>query len=225
MVYFERSQPAPECLAKEKVKKSGDYKCGDVLDRLKKDFKNKCYICEEKFPSGINVEHLLPHKSKNKELEFSWENLFLSCTHCNKSKGTKYSNILNCTKKDENPEHRLRHTCSLLSKEAVCIENLDNSSKTEETKELILKVYNGGGYKLKVSKLEAENIRKKLVKEVRNFYYVLEDYDDETLNSEDKEYLLYKIRIHLSTASAFTAFKRWIVRDSGFLEEFKQYLK
>nr|VFJ73508.1 MAG: hypothetical protein BECKFW1821C_GA0114237_105211 [Candidatus Kentron sp. FW] len=31
MVYLEKSQPAPACLAVEKAKANGDYKCGDVL--------------------------------------------------------------------------------------------------------------------------------------------------------------------------------------------------
>lgn len=39
MLYFKKSQPAPDCLEQEKSKKNGDYKCGDVLDRLKVNFK------------------------------------------------------------------------------------------------------------------------------------------------------------------------------------------
>ena len=41
MIYLEKSQPAPECLVSEKAKASGDYKCGDTLNRIKDDFKNK----------------------------------------------------------------------------------------------------------------------------------------------------------------------------------------
>jgi hypothetical protein len=44
MIYQPKSQPAPACLEAEKAKKNGNYNCGDVLDRLKTDFKNKCYI-------------------------------------------------------------------------------------------------------------------------------------------------------------------------------------
>jgi len=44
MVYLEKSQPAPESLAKEKIKKSGKYDGDDVLQRLYADFKNKCYV-------------------------------------------------------------------------------------------------------------------------------------------------------------------------------------
>ena len=43
MVYFEKSQPAPNCLEGEKVKANGDYKCGEVLTRLKEDFETISY--------------------------------------------------------------------------------------------------------------------------------------------------------------------------------------
>ncbi|NOQ63748.1 MAG: HNH endonuclease, partial [Methyloprofundus sp.] len=75
MLYFEKSQPAPTCLIAEQGKASGDYKCGEVLERLKADFKNKCYLCEKQSPSAINVEHLVSHQG-NKALKFSWDNLF-----------------------------------------------------------------------------------------------------------------------------------------------------
>ena len=59
MLYFKKSQPAPKCLAIEKKKSNGDYKCGTVLARLKDDFRNKCYICEYSKPPSINVEHFV----------------------------------------------------------------------------------------------------------------------------------------------------------------------
>ena len=31
MINITKSQPAPECLSKEKEKANGDYKCGEVL--------------------------------------------------------------------------------------------------------------------------------------------------------------------------------------------------
>jgi hypothetical protein len=56
-----RSQPAPASLATEKLKTSGEYNKPDVLVRLKEDFYNKCYLCEEKAISKIEVDHFLPH--------------------------------------------------------------------------------------------------------------------------------------------------------------------
>jgi len=68
MVYFEKSQPAPACLAEEKTKTSGDYKCGDVLRRLAADFKNKCYLCEHKRPTNLNVEHFAPPRRQGSDV-------------------------------------------------------------------------------------------------------------------------------------------------------------
>jgi hypothetical protein len=57
MINLTKSQPAPDCLATEKLKKSGTYRCGDVHVRLKADFYNKCYICENKIyhPLILNI--------------------------------------------------------------------------------------------------------------------------------------------------------------------------
>ena len=48
MVKVERSYPAPESLAIEAAKKNGSYNEKDVVERLKSDFNDKCYICEIK---------------------------------------------------------------------------------------------------------------------------------------------------------------------------------
>ncbi|HEY5125388.1 MAG TPA: HNH endonuclease, partial [Ignavibacteria bacterium] len=108
MVYLEKSQPAPDCLEIEKAKANGNYRSAEVLNRLKNDFKNKCYICEYKEPVTINVEHFRPHKG-NKDLEFDWNNLFWACGHCNNIKLAKFDNILNCTDLTHNIEKKLKY--------------------------------------------------------------------------------------------------------------------
>ena len=74
-----------------------------MIERLIKDFNNKCYICEMKELQDANVEHLLPHKNGTYlERKFDWENLFWSCSHCNSVKNNgKYDNgIIDCCKED-----------------------------------------------------------------------------------------------------------------------------
>jgi uncharacterized protein (TIGR02646 family) len=102
MINVVKSQPAPACLEAEKWKANGDYKCGDVLERMKHDFKNKCYICEELAPTTINVEHFRPHGG-NIDLKFDWNNLFFVCGHCNNTKLAGYTNLLDCT----DPNYRI----------------------------------------------------------------------------------------------------------------------
>lgn len=48
MVKIERSFPAPASLAIESAKLSGKYDKPDVVEQLRKDFHDKCYICEMK---------------------------------------------------------------------------------------------------------------------------------------------------------------------------------
>ena len=45
MVKIERTFPAPESLAEEAKKSAGSYAKKDVVEQLKKDFHNKCYVC------------------------------------------------------------------------------------------------------------------------------------------------------------------------------------
>jgi len=217
MLYFEKSQPTPECLAIEKQKASGDYKCGSVLNRLKEDFKNKCYICEKLEPSSINVEHFKPHK-ENKDLKFSWENLFWSCSHCNNTKLANFDNILDCTNINDRVEERLKYFLKPFPREKIVIEALDDDESTLMTKALVEKVFNG---ETKLKTIESANIRDEILKEIRDFQTYLFEYFDPTYNEEDKAFFLRKIKSHLSQCSNFTSFKRWIIRDN--VELFKEF--
>lgn len=62
MVKIVRSFPAPVSLQEEAKKMGGSYEKDDVVEQLKKDFHNKCYICEMDKLQDPQVEHLLPHK-------------------------------------------------------------------------------------------------------------------------------------------------------------------
>jgi len=221
MVYLEKSQPAPSSLEEEKKKASGDYKTVEVLNRLKADFKSKCYICEFK-PTSYNVEHFTPHKG-NKDLMFDWNNLFLSCSHCNNTKGAqkKYDNLLNCTNKTHDVENRLKYIFKPFPQALVQIEALDTLPETQATKELLLEVYNGAT-PLKVI-LNSSTLREWLFKEIEEFQSLLCEYFKDNPEKE-KQNLLIKIQAHINRASNFTAFKRWIVKENPRLrEKFEQY--
>lgn len=99
MVKVERTFPAPASLEREAQKKNGSYDKADVIEQLRKDFHDKCYICEMKNLQDPQVEHLLPHKKgKYPERKFDWSNLFWSCGHCNgvKNKEKYDEGILDC---------------------------------------------------------------------------------------------------------------------------------
>lgn len=219
MVFFEKSQPKPDSLITEKDKLNGSYKCNDVFDRLKKDFKNKCYICEYKEPTSINVEHFKPHKG-DKNLKFDWDNLFLSCAHCNNTKLGNYDNILNCTDINQDVERKLRYYMKSYPKEKVEIEAQDTTPEVLATKQLLDSVYNGTT-NLKI--LESSNLRNKILNELVDFQKWLLDYYHANTN-DMRNYACLKIQAHLSRASNFTAFKRWIILDNEALKnDFEQY--
>ena len=220
MLYFEKSQPAPDCLAAEKAKINGDYKCGDVLERIKTDFHNKCYICEHKAPTSINVEHFRPHKS-DLDLKFDWDNLFLSCGHCNNTKLANFETILNCTDSNDAIESRLKYVLNPFPFEQVRIIELDDAPETVITRDLLLAVYNGT---TKLKTLESANLRDKILKEIMEFQRYLCDYFRDTNSEEDRIFYLKEIRSHLHKGSNFTAFKRWIILENERLkEEFEKY--
>lgn len=221
MLYFEKSQPAPECLEQEKRKAAGDYKCGEVLERIKDDFYNKCYICEDSHPHSINVEHFRPHKG-DVDLKFSWDNLFWSCAHCNNLKSDNFDDILDCTNRHDDIENKIRYDFKPFPFEKVKITPLNTSPNVVNTATLIESVFNGT---TKLKTIEASNIRDKLLKEIKEFQEYLLDYFHPTCDPSDKEFFKKKIISHLHIASCFTSFKRCIIKNNPALrKEFSEYL-
>ena len=110
MVKIERTPTPPASLAIESQKAHGIYNSEDVIFQLKQDFHSKCYLCELKDLTDIQVEHLLPHYNRRiKERVFDWNNLFYACPHCNSIKKSSIydEKILDCCKVD--PESLLDH--------------------------------------------------------------------------------------------------------------------
>jgi hypothetical protein len=214
LLFFEKSQPAPACLAHEQTKASGDYKCGDVLPRLQADFRGKCYICETR-PTVINVEHFRPHKG-DQDLKFDWHNLYWACGHCNNTKSDQYTDILDCTNPDDDIETKLKYAFKPFPHEMVAIKALINDPKTTSTRELVLAVFNGT---TELKQLEAATLRAQLLQEICDFQFQLCEYFKPTCDEESKTYFRRKIKAHLHEASLFTSFKRWIIRDNADLRQ------
>jgi hypothetical protein len=222
MIFLPKSQPAPDCLAHEKTKAEGDYKCGSVLNRLAGDFKNKCYLCEDKTATSINIEHFIAHQG-DKNLKFDWTNLFYACGHCNNIKLAKYNRLLNCTT-DADIEAKIRYDIKPFPKELPQILAIDNTANTCHTVTLLLAIFNGT---TPLKKLESANLRNKLLKEVHSFQSILMqyfDYADAEL-IEEANALLPQIKLHIGKAANFASFKRCIIRNNNaFLAEFGHYL-
>jgi len=225
MVNYTKSTIIPPSLAIEKAKgKNGSYNQPDVLQQLKEDSFNKCYICEQKGPLSINIEHFKPHhQGKNIDLKFDWTNLFWSCEHCNKTKGAKaiFDNILNCT----NPAHDVLNWISckmkLYPKEEVHITAYHKEKAVENTVELLRQVYNGTTPQ---KQIEAENLRDKIYDELKKFHQALDLYYS-TFEEEEKQMAKRVVKRGLNTQAPFTAFKYWIIKENAKLsQEFQDFL-
>ncbi len=206
MVKIERSFPAPESLAKEAKKATGKYDRPDVIERLKRDFHNKCYICEMKELQDPNVEHLLPHKNgRYLERKFDWENLFWSCGHCNGIKNNnKYDGgIIDCCKQD--PE---KYLLFHLTDNTVAIDVTDIKDEFQNrTAMLITEAFSLKNTGMRTYTSD-ERLRL-LQKEMNILYKQLEKLH----NNPSSKVISRTICSLLKRGSAFAAFKRCYVRE------------
>lgn len=218
MVKIERSFPAPKSLAEEAKKATGKYDKPDVIEQLKKDFHNKCYICEIKELQDPNVEHLFPHKNgKYHERKFDWENLFWSCGHCNGIKNnSKYDDgIIDCCKQD--PEKYLYFE---VKNDDVVIGVADSDSDIQKRTALLITET----FSLKNTGMRtytSDERLKLLQKEMNVLYKQLEKIHSEP----DSKVTIRTIRSLLRRESAFAAFKRCYVREhASEYPELQQYV-
>ena len=207
MVKVERSFPAPESLAIEAQKASGSYEKEDVVERLKKDFHNKCYICEIDKLQDPQVEHLLPHKNgKYPERKFDWNNLFWACGHCNGVKNqNKYNvGIIDCCKTD--PEELI---CFRLEDGDIQIIVKDkDDAQAILTAELITEVFNKKNTAMRVYKSDLR------VRELNQEMNKLYDAIEELQSNPDSKFALRTVKALLRRESRFAAFKRSYIRDN-----------
>lgn len=203
----EKAQNAIESLMEAKVK-NGTYNTPQVNAALFEMFHRKCYICENKQITSYHIEHLVPHR-KNIDLKYDWNNLFLSCAHCNNIKLGKYEPMLDCTKENVEELIAFRKRGYFGTEEEFVFEALDQRTETLNTAGLLREVYYGS---TEQKKMEAKILRKILRKELWEFKEFVRDYQE--AEEEEKEDLKCLLKQQLSDSSPFAAFKRWLIRDN-----------
>ncbi len=203
----EKSKKAIDSLKREKLK-NGSYNTPEVNAALKEMFHGKCYICENRQIVSYQIEHLNPHRG-NTELKFDWDNLFLSCAHCNNTKSDKYDPIIDCTKENVERMIAFRKEGYFGSDEKLVFEMLDRRVETENTVKLLQEVYYGSTPQ---KKMEAKILRRMLRKELSEFKEYVREYKE--AEDEEKEDLKFLLQQQLKDSSPFAAFKRWLIRDN-----------
>jgi hypothetical protein len=201
------------------IKCEKDYQSNPVFGIIRDDFFDKCYICEDKSPTSINVEHRVAHKG-NDSLKYDYSNLFYSCAHCNGVKNRYFDTVLDCTTVD--PEEYIVLEEPSLAEGSVKITVIKNADGVDSTIQLLNLTYNGG--RTDIRDAECENLRKHLIKEIISFRKNLSLYRSET-DTPIKELFQDKIKNNLQRGSAFAAFKRKIIRDDyNYMREFGEYI-
>jgi hypothetical protein len=222
MVNFTKSQPAPECLERERTKTNGNVRnCPEVRTRLGKDFHEKCYLCERHDVSK-EVEHFIPHK-EDAVLKFDWNNLFLACRHCNGVKSTK-TDILNCTNLGDDVLQWLeyRHSVEGLSGSNVSIHALREDERTNNTANLLTKIFNSNSDE---GKFYAPILRTKLAEELQNVETTIETLLKRKQDGFETNDDYLALQQHLSIQSPFFAFKYWFLRrHARYSREFQDIL-
>ena len=213
MVKFERkntpkAQLAIEILEQEKNKKNGKYNKEEVNQALKEMFYDKCYICESKKVKSCSIEHFYPY-ANDRNLEFDWNNLFWSCSHCNNTKLGQYYPMLDCTKIDIDDYIAFHQVDCLSENQEFSFEIINDTLETRTTCELLNKVYYGI---TEQKRHESKIIREELRKDLSKFREFIMEYNE--AEGEDKEDAACMIKMELKNNHAFTAFKRWIIRDN-----------
>lgn len=205
-----RNENAPASLAK---RQSWGEK--DVLDALNRVFHKKCYICETKEPTDINVEHFDPHLD-DIDKQFDWNNLYFSCGRCNNIKLAKYNDLLDCCDSNVDVLRAIKHVPPI-TPYAKClrIEPQYNDEKTKLTAELIDKVFNSRHTPNKT--VSAVSLRKRVFKQVNLFLELQDKYFDEVSLHAEKEITLERMKLLIKASSQYCAFISWCVLDDDEL--------
>lgn len=224
MVNFIKSEEIPACLAIEKSKpNSENYRCGNVVEKVAIDFKDKCYLCEDKNITSINVERFEPHKGDRHRM-FDWQNLFFACFYCNNLKMGDEKPLLDCTDANVNilASIDLRVDMMRLPEIHFIVTPIFEDEKTRNTAELLYKIYNGKEKPTPLKKRGAFNLRKKVIENLNDFDDLIQEYRQGIVS---REFVKNKIKKELQISSAFTAFKVCLIRSNNELyQEFSQYI-
>ena len=193
-----------------------DYRSEPNFSAIVEDCYGKCYICENDNATTLNVEHRIPHRG-DKRIKYDWQNLYLSCGHCNNIKSDSYDDIIDPTQRDPEDCISLSMKTNTLV-ENVIVEALIDDKSVMQTVSLLGVVYNSGTTVIK--KLESANLRNALSECLARFLQYIENYRNEPELGYDAI-----IEKEISRASAFAAFKRGIIRNSTELSiKFKEML-
>lgn len=187
----------------------------DVLNVLREIFHDKCYLCEIKDPTSINVEHFYSHQG-DLDKKFDWNNLYYVCGRCNNIKLTKYNNPLDCTDPAVDVFRSVKHLPPHTPyQKKIIIQAMNGDDKTRETAELLDEIFNTD--KTINKRITGRYLRKKVFQKYNRFLELVNEHLDDELPLERQANALERLRVLVSKRQEFSAFIRWIVLEDEYL--------
>ncbi len=212
MFNVKRNCPIPTSLAGQKT-----FKSADVLEALAEIFFDKCYLCETKNPTSINVEHLVAHRGSVEKM-YDWNNLYFCCSRCNNVKLDRFNNLLDCT--DERYD-----VCALIKhlpphtpyQNRLTIQAMSPDPKAVETAGLLDEIFNGD--KTINKTLSGVYLRTSVYKAYNRFNKYCRIYFSNTKTVDQKDQALLVLQNLMSRTQEHSTFLRWLVRGDAKLFE------
>jgi hypothetical protein len=196
-----------------KVKKSdspaGNFSYNDdnIVALIKADFFDKCYLCEEKTPRHLEVEHFYPQAYFPEKIH-DWDNLICICEKCNKIRPKKINTdendvVLNPCINDVETLIQLRYNPTDYS---VSISSVEATSIVVNSISLLERIHNG----INTTSPSYVDLRKLIAEEIA----ALEE-DISNLNTVIENVFRKRIAKRLSRQSAFFAIKKTFIQENN----------
>jgi len=213
-----RKLPAPASLLENK-----SYSDLDVLLALKDMFYGKCYLCESKSITNLNVEHLKPFKKTDLKLKYDWTNLFYVCGRCNNFKRAKYKNILDCTDSSIDVLRRIKHLPPHSPYAKLTVSAEFDCPQTAETAALLNSIFNADDTPNKY--IAGRELRKNINTAIIDFISIFLEYESSKTPKRKKLALLEQLQTLANKEQEFSAFIRWVIlEDESLRALLEQYI-
>lgn len=182
------------------------YNAPVVVALVRNDFYDKCYLCEEKTPRHLEVEHFYP-QAFCQHLINDWQNLLCICGKCNKLRPKTINTInenevLNCCVDDVENSITLRFDEKTSS---LQIAANDVSVKARNTVYLLEKIHNGKN----TTSVSHIDLQKLMATELAELEEEIGYFATTVLKNAFRK----KIQKRLSRTSCFSAVKRTFIKD------------
>lgn len=192
--------------APESLEKQASWTEEDVINQLKMDQYQKCYLCERILITDFQVEH---HKSRKNfpALTYEWTNLYWSCSYCNSKKSSSFDDLLNPV--DNNIEDLIYQSFDFPNGKAQISATEDFSPQTNNTIILLNRIFNGTN---RIRTTREQQLYNYAISKITSFQNMsvswLKHRSEEVKNAIIKE---------LDLSSEFLGFKYWIIRSNEIL--------